>query len=262
MKQNWRITSRVWVGVIIVLLYLPILSVILASLSNSRYMRFPHRNWSLDAFRDALAQDETLHLHLTSLQVALVVTVISVLLATLGAMCFARYNWRGRTAFQKFVVLPIFFPQPVLGLAMLLFFTALGIVPSWKTAAFAHLVWIVPIVTLVISIRLFGYDPAQEDAALDLGASRLQVLTEVTLPYLWPGILSGAMFAFLLSWSNLPLSIFTSGADTTLPEWMFSRVATNYSPVVSAVAVIASLGTVGVIVVFLALRRLKRQVIR
>jgi spermidine/putrescine transport system permease protein len=159
-------------------------------------------------------------------------------------MAFARYEWRGRSLFQKAVVLPIFFPQPVLGLALLLFFTAVGVSPSWRTAVFAHMVWVLPIVTLVISIRLFGYDPAQEDAARDLGATRWQAFREVTLPHLAPGLVSGGLFAFLLSWSNLPLSIFTTGADTTLPEWLFSRVATNYAPIVTAVAVIATLASV------------------
>jgi spermidine/putrescine transport system permease protein len=126
------------------------------------------------------------------------------------------------------------------GLALLLYFSALGITPDWRTAAFAHLVWIVPIVTLVISIRLYNYDVAQEEAAFDLGATRLQAFREITLPALMPGIVSGALFGFLLSWSNLPLSVFTSGADTTLPEWLFSRTATNYSPLVPAVAVVAT----------------------
>jgi ABC-type spermidine/putrescine transport system permease subunit II len=168
------------------------------------------------------------------------VVLVAVVLGTLGAMAYARYDWRGRSLFQRALVLPIFFPQPVLGLALLLSFSAVGIAPSWKTAIVAHLVWIVPIVTLVISIRLFGYDPAQEEAAFDLGASRWQVAREVTLPVLWPGIFSGALFAFLLSWSNLPLSAYTSGADTPLPVWLFTRTATNYSPLVPAVAVIGT----------------------
>jgi spermidine/putrescine transport system permease protein len=107
----------------------------------------------------------------------------------------------------------------------------------------------VPIVTLVISIRLYSYDVMQEEAAFDLGATRLQVFREVTLPALAPGVVSGALFAFLLSWSNLPLSIYTTGADTTLPEWLFSRTATNYSPLVPAVAVIAT----GISAAFIAL---------
>ncbi|KUF10952.1 ABC transporter permease [Pseudoponticoccus marisrubri] len=254
--------QALWLTVILVLLYVPILSVILASLANTRYMRFPHRNWSIGAYTDAFSQQETLVLHLVSLKVAALVTLLALVLATLGAMAFARYDWRGRSIYQKAVVLPIFFPQPVLGLALLLFFSALGITPSWKTAVFAHLVWILPIVTLVISIRLFGYDPAQEDAARDLGATRLQTLREVTLPHLAPGLISGGLFAFLLSWSNLPLSIFTTGADTTLPEWLFSRVATNYAPVVSAIAVIGTLASVLFGLVVLAALWMQRRAAR
>ena len=89
----------------------------------------------------------------------------------------------------------------------------------------------------------------QEEAAFDLGASRWQVFREVTLPALAPGIVSGALFAFLLSWSNLPLSIYTTGADTTLPEWLYSRASTNYSPLVPAIATIATLASALVVAV-------------
>jgi spermidine/putrescine transport system permease protein len=233
----------VWLVTVVVALYIPILSVILASLTNTRYMQFPHSVWTLDAYRNALADYTTADLHATSLKIALVVVVVSVLLATFGALAFARYDWKGRNLFRRLLLLPVFFPQPVLGLALLLTLTAVGITPSWQTAAFAHLVWIVPIVTLVISIRLYGFDVMQEEAAFDLGASRWQVFREVTLPALAPGIVSGALFAFLLSWSNLPLSIYTTGADTTLPEWLYSRASTNYSPLVPAIATIATLAS-------------------
>ena len=233
--------SVVWLAAIVTLLYIPIISVVLASLANTRYMQFPHRVWTLDAYREALGSYTTLSLHTTSFLIAIIVVVASVTLATFGALAFARYQWRGQSLFRRLVLLPIFFPQPVLGLALLLAFTAVGITPSWQTAAFAHVVWVVPVVTLVISIRLYDYDVMQEEAAYDLGASRYQVFREITLPALAPGISSGALFAFLLSWSNLPLSVFTSGADTTLPEWLFSRTATNYSPIVPAVAVVATL---------------------
>ncbi len=264
MAKNTSIKGRggvlgVWLVAVIGLLYLPIISVGLASLANSRYMRFPHREWTTDAYTDALSDYTTTTLHLTSLKIALGVVVIAVVLAIFGALAFARYDWRGRKWFQRILMLPIFFPQPVLGLALLLSFTAAGVTPSWQTAVVAHLVWIVPIVTLVISIRLYDYDVAQEEAAYDLGATRLQVFREVTLPALMPGIISGGLFGFLLSWSNLPLSIYTTGADTTLPEWLFSRTATNYSPIVPAIAVIATAASalivVAVALVWLALRR-------
>ena len=230
-----------WIVAILAFLYIPIVSVVLASMANTRYMRFPHKVWTLDAYRDAIASFTTWQIHSISFWIAFFVVILAVMLATLGAVAFARFDWRGRGVYQRLLVLPIFFPQPVLGLALLLSMNAVGVSPSWKTAIVAHLVWIVPIATLVISIRFFGYDPAQEEAARDLGANNWQVIREVTLPALWPGIFSGGLFAFLLSWSNLPLSIYTSGPDTPLPVWLFTRTATNYSPLVPSVAVIGTL---------------------
>lgn len=253
-----------WTLLILLLLYLPMISVVLASLANTRYMRFPHKVWTLDAYREALSLYTTAELHLTSFAIATAVAVIAVVLGVCGALAFARFEWRGRHLYQRVLMLPIFFPQPVLGLAILLTMSAVGIVPSWRTAIFAHLVWIVPIVTLVVSIRLYGFDVSEEEAAFDLGATRFQVLREVTLPALAPGIVSGGLFAFLLSWSNLPLSIFTTGADTTLPEWLFSRTATNYSPLVPAVAVVATgasafaVATIGLL--WLLVRSVRRRI--
>ena len=254
-RRAGSLLRGLWLTAILGLLYIPIISVVLVSLANTRYMRFPHREWSLQAYSDAFGDFTTWTIHLVSLKMAVSVVLLAVLLGTLGAMAFARYDWRGRSLFQRLIVLPIFFPQPVLGLALLLSFSALGITPGWKTAVIAHAVWIVPIVTLVISIRLFGYDVAQEEAAFDLGATRWQVAREITLPALWPGIFSGALFAFLLSWSNLPLSVFTSGADTPLPVWLFSRTATNYSPIVPAVAVTGTVISALIVLLLLAARR-------
>ncbi len=153
-------------------------------------------------------------------------------LGVCSALAFARYDWKGRKVFQKVVLLPIFFPQAVLGLALLLWFSSIGITTSWKTAVFAHMVWIVPIVTLIMSIQVYSFDPALEEAAFDMGASRWQVLREITLPILSPGIVSGAIFAFLLSWGNFPLSLFSTGADQTIPEWLYAKMVSGYTPMV------------------------------
>jgi spermidine/putrescine transport system permease protein len=131
-------------------------------------------------------------------------------------------------------LLPIFFPQSVLGLALLLWFNMLGLQLSWMTAVFAHLVWIVPVVTLVIAIQVYSFDPALEEAAFDLGATRWQVLKEVTLPVLFPGLFSGALFAFLLSWNPCRS---TPGADRpcpsiSMPKWLqvIRRVCPSSAP--------------------------------
>jgi spermidine/putrescine transport system permease protein len=260
MESRSLITARIaWTVLIVSLLYLPIISIVLASLANTRFIRFPHRVWSLEAYRDALGLGLTYDLQWTSLKVAISVALLAVAFAVPGALAFARYSWPGRSVFQKTLLLPIFFPQSVLGLAALVSMSAVGISPSWQTAVFMHLVWVVPVATLIVSIRLYGFDIAQEEAAFDLGATRLQSFVAVTLPQMMPGIVSGALFAFLLSWANLPLSAYTSGADSTLPEWLYSRMATNYAPMVPAVSVLSIIASLVVVMIFQLLRLWRRH---
>ncbi|WP_051341625.1 ABC transporter permease [Azospirillum halopraeferens] len=255
-----RLMTAAWTGFVLLVIYLPVLCSALASLGKGRYFLFPIRGWSVDWWARTLDSIEIGMLLRTSLALAAAVTVVAVAAGFFGALAFARYDWSGRRLYQKIVLLPIFFPQPVLGLALLLWFNAVGMEMSWRTAIVAHLVWIVPVVTLVIAIKVYGFDPALEEAAFDLGASRLQVLREVTLPILWPGIWSGALFAFLLSWGNFPLSLYTTGADSTVPEWLYAKMIAGYTPMVptlgtmSTIAAASALG-IGALAAMLMKRR-------
>lgn len=252
----------VWTVAVLLFLYLPMLSVVLASFSKPRYFRFPITDWDTVWYGKALESLQVRDLLWTSLSVASLVTVFSVVLGFFGALAFARYDWKGRKLYQRLILLPIFFPQAVLGLALLLWFSAIGVITSWQTAVFAHMVWIVPIVTLIISIQVYSFDPALEEAALDLGASRWQVLKEVTLPILSPGIVSGAIFAFLLSWGNFPLSLFTTGADQTVPKWLYAKMVSGYTPIVPTLGSLMMGGAAAVLLVlylaFLAYRGRQR----
>ena len=221
-----------WTATVLAFLYVPMLAVILASVSKQRYFRFPINRWTTEWYTKTMESLSVRDLLWTSLSVAALVTLFSVVLAFFGALAFARYDWKGRKLYQRLVLLPIFFPQAVLGLALLLWFSALGITTSWHTAVFAHMIWIVPIVILIMSIQAYSFDPALEEAAFDLGASRWQVLREVTLPILAPGVVSGGIFAFLLSWGNFPLSLFSTGADQTVPEWLYAKMVSGYTPMV------------------------------
>lgn len=223
---------------IIAFLYLPLVSVGLASISKARYLSFPIRRYAFGWYGEALASVTVRDLLFASLKTAAIVTVLSMVLGFFGALAFARYAWRFRKMYQKLILLPIFFPQTVLGLALLMWFNALGITPDWRTAVIAHLVWIAPIATLIISIRAYGFDPALEDASRDLGASTWDTLREVTIPLLMPGVVSAGLFAFLLSWGNFPLSLFTTGADSTLPEWLYAKMVSGYSPLVPTVGML------------------------
>ncbi len=238
----------VWTLALLLFVYLPIICITLASLTASRYFQFPIARWGLDWWAKTFSSIEIRQLLTTSVTIALCVTVLAVVLGFFGALAFARYNWRGRSWYQRLILLPIFFPQSVLGLALLLWFNALGVQLSWTTAVFAHLVWIVPVVTLVMAIQVYSFDPALEEAAFDLGATRLQVLREVTLPVLFPGLFSGALFAFLLSWGNFPLSLFTTGADTTVPEYLYAKMVAGYTPGVPVLGTVSTVGAAFVLI--------------
>lgn len=261
-----RITRKfiwIWTSTVILFLYIPMFAVILASFSTQRYFRFPIQSFTTKWYTKTLESLSVRDLLWTSISVAALVTVFSVLLAFFGALAFARYDWKGRKLYQRLVLLPIFFPQAVLGLALLLWFSALGITTSWQTAVFAHMIWIVPIVILIMSIQAYSFDPALEEAAFDLGATRWQVLREVTLPILAPGVVSGSIFAFLLSWGNFPLSLFSTGADQTVPEWLYAKMVSGYTPMVPTLGSLtmssAALMLLLVYLFWLATSRRRRQ---
>ena len=233
---------------IIIVLYLPLVSVGFASISRARYLTFPIKKYSFKWYLEAISSQTIQDLLITSLLVASIVTIISVLLAFFGALAFARYQWKYRSLFQKLILLPIFFPQTVLGLALLMWFNSVGIIPTWKTAIVGHLVWIAPIATLIVAIRAYSFDPSLEEAARDMGASTFVVLREITLPLLLPGIISAGLFSFLLSWGNFPLSLFTTGADSTLPEWLYAKMVSGYSPLVPTLGVLSVFGSILLII--------------
>lgn len=246
-------------GLTLVFLYLPLASVTFASISKARYLTFPIRQYSTIWYGRALESATISNIVMISLKVAVLTTIVSMVVGFFGALAFARYQWRFRGLFQKLVLLPIFFPQAVLGLALLIWFNSLGIIPTWKTAVVAHLVWIAPIATLIVAIRAYSFDPSLEEAARDMGASTWVTLREVTLPLLMPGVTTAGLFAFLLSWGNFSLSLYTTGADSTLPEWLYAKMMSGYSPLVPTVGVLSILASICIVVLALVIPRLVRS---
>ena len=252
-SRSAKLALYVYGFVVIAFLYLPLVSVGFASISRARYLTFPIKKYATKWYSSAFTSETVMDLLAVSLRIALIVAAISMAVGFFGALAFARYYWKYRSLFQKVILLPIFFPQAVLGLALLIWFNALGIIPDWKTAVIAHLVWIAPIATLIIAIRAYSFDPALEEAARDMGASTWQILREITLPLLMPGIVSAGLFAFLLSWGNFPLSLFTTGADSTLPEWLYAKVVSGYTPLVPTVGVLSVAGSLLLIAIAFAI---------
>ncbi|CAN5795806.1 ABC transporter permease [soil metagenome] len=256
-----RVRATSFIVALVVFLWMPIFGLVLASFSASRFFRFPFDSWTTEWYEQAMTATTPRTLLETSVSIAIVVTIASSLLGFVSAMAFAGHQWRGRRTFQRVILLPLFLPQTVLGLALLLWFRQLDITPSWKTAAFAQTVWITPVVTVVVAIAIYGLDQEQRYAAYDLGASRLRTFAEITIPPLIPAIRSGALFAFILSWVNLSLSTYTTGADASIPEWIQAKALGGYTPLVPSIGVL-SFGlpalTVGLIFLLTRLVRVVR----
>ena len=109
----------------------------------------------------------------------------------------------------------------------------------------AHVTFCSAYATVVIRSRFVELDVSIEEAAKDLGATPFQIFWRVTLPLLWPGIWSGMLFAFLLSWGNFPLSLYTTGVDNTVPKWLYSKMVAGYTPMVPTLGTMSTLGAAG-----------------
>lgn len=246
-----------YAGLVLLVFYFPIFCIVVASLSERRFFSFPYPagSMTLKWYENALESPQVADFVGVSLRIAAVTAFSSVAIGFFSALAYARYRWKGRKTFQRLVLLPLFFPQSVLGLALLMWFNFLQITPAWWTAAIAHTVWITPVTTLIISIQAYGLDESLEEAARDMGASRWQILRKITLPLLMPGMISATCFAILLSWGNFALSLFTTGADSALPEWLYARMTTGYQPLVPAVGVLSVIVAVLLVLVLFGIVR-------
>ena len=231
-----------WTVAVIVFLYMPTVCITLASLTASRYFQFPIAKWGLAWWDKTFNSIEIRQLLSTSITIALCVTVIAVVLAFFGALAFARYDWKGRRSTRSSSCCRSSSRSRCWASRCSCGSTrwacrcpgrrrssriSSGSCRSSRSSSRSR---------STASTRRWRRRP------IDLGASRWQVLREVTLPVLFPGLFSGALFAFLLSWGNFPLSLFTTGADTTVPEYLYAKMVAGYTP---GVPVLGTVSTVG-----------------
>ena len=171
-------------------------------------------------------------------------TVIATALGTLLGFGLTRFDFPGRKIFDRVLYVPVFIPDIVLAVALLLFYSLLRTaLPFFElgltTIVLAHVTFQISFVAIVVRARLAGLDPALEEAARDLGASEWQTFRHVTLPLMLPGVLAGGMLAFTLSLDDFVVSFFTSGpGSTTLPILIYSSVKRGLTPDINALSTI------------------------
>lgn len=186
-----------------------------------------------------------------SLIVALTTTTVSTLIGTLTALAMARFRFALKTFYRVLVFMPMIIPDIVLGIALLIYFVTIGVKLGLTTIIIGHCTFLGSYVFIVVSARLAGMDQTCEEASADLGASPYQTFRRVTLPLILPGVVGGALLAFIISMDDLVITYFISGVDsTTLPVFIYGMLRRGIKPEINAIAslmilfslVIASLG--------------------
>ena len=229
-------------------LYIPILSMVVFSFNASKLVTVwdsahsPTLKWYVALFDN----DEILDAAWISLKVAVINATGASMLGTLAAFSLSRFGkFRGRFALNAMTTAPLVMPEVITGLSLLLTFVAMEQLIGWPagrgltTITIAHITFSMAFVTVVIQSRLATFDTALEEAAMDLGAHPLKVFFVITLPIIFPAILSGWLLAFTMSWDDLVISSFASGpGSSTLPMVVFSKVRLGVSPEINVLATI------------------------
>ena len=215
----------------------PLVVVVLVSFTDKGFMAMPFDGASLRWYRTIADNPQFLASFWVSLRLGLVSATLSALIAVPAALAIARGRFPGRDAIAAFLVSPLMIPHVVLGVALLRFFSGLGLAGSFAGLVAAHLIVVTPYMVRLVTAGLAGLDPRVERAAESLGAGRATVFRRITLPLILPGVAGGWILAFITSFDELTVSLFlASPSSTPLPVRLFTYIDQMTDPLVAAVS--------------------------
>lgn len=249
---------RAFLGFVFLVLFGPLVILALFSVNDSNILAFPLEgltgHWYADAFRDRLLRESLLN----SFGVAFVVAPACLVLGTLAAFGVTRFRFRGRGVVGGLVAAPLILPWLIIGIAALMFYVRFNIDLTLRTVVATQVICTFPLVTAIVAAQLFRFQRVQEEAAIDLGCTRLQVLRHVILPHIAPALAASAIFAFTWSFNNYEISAFTIGFQQTFPIWVYSSVRNpDHTAIVNAIS--AAISVVQVALIYLAIRLLRSR---
>jgi spermidine/putrescine transport system permease protein len=238
-----------WSGLVLLFLYLPIALLVVYSFNQSR-LNILWTGFTVRWYRELWLDAPLMHSLGNSLIIALAVTVLSVPLGTAGAWAVYRYRFPLPRLLETLILVPVVVPEVIMGVSLLMFFTAAGVARGYLTVILSHVTFCFPYVLIAVRARLAGLDPALEEAALDLGATPIGAFLRVIIPYLLPAILAGLLMSFALSIDELIITQFVCGPDAvTLPVKIFGMAKVGLNPKLDAVSAIFVVATAVVVIV-------------
>lgn len=249
-----KILSKLGLNVFCLFVYIfllaPIVVVLLSSLTTTEFIVFPPKGITLRWYVELVHHPEFMQSFILSIMVALGTSILSTIFGTLASIAIVRYQFRGKTAIVQLVGSPLLIPSVVFGVALLQFYSWIGLAASPVALIIGHIILTVPFVMRLVVASLVGFDRSIEQAAMNLGAGSFRVFFQITLPVIKSGVIAGAIFAFITSFDDLTVALFIISTDVvTLPVRIYTYMQYQYDPIITSVSSIMILLTIVLMVI-------------
>src|SRR6201991_821550 len=227
----------IWSVLALLYLFIPVFIVILFSFNDNKgRFNFTWQGFTLRHWEHPFANPDLAKALTTSVEIALISTVIATALGTFMAMALVRYRFRGRSTVDFFVFIPLSTPEVVLGAALLAMFLTLNVNTGFITIVIAHVMFTISYVVVTVKARLEGMDRHIEEAAMDLGATEWTTFRKITLPMIAPGVAAAALLAAAISFDDYVVTSFNAGQTQTFPLFIFGATRQGVPPEVNVLA--------------------------
>jgi len=238
-----------FVSSIYVFLMFPLVIVVLAAFNSGEYLSFPPEGFSVKWFHNFFQSQPFMDAIKVSLKLGILTMICVSILGTTAALYVVRHSGKWRNFYRLIMISPILLPAILTGVALLLFYYVIGIgTRTFFGLLVGHVLITLPYVFLNVSSSLYNFDRSMEEAARSLGAGKLKTFFKITLPLIKPGVISGAVFAFIVSFDQFPISLLLKGVGrTTLPIQLFDYVRWDFDPTAAAVSTVSIAITLGVV---------------
>lgn len=238
MKKKRIQFSKIYLAVVMLITYLPIVMVVVFSFNDSKlpvaWKGFTWK-WYQELLHDTALQEALIN----SLILGLLSCAAAAVIGTLGALGMTRVHYKSKGMMEYLSTIPIMVPEIILGMVFMAFFSLLNLPFGMVTLLISHTAFCIPYVFMTVKARLVGIDKSLEEAARDLGASPARTFWDITLPLIMPAVASGCLLAFAMSFDDVVISIFVNGPRlNTLPVKVYAQLKTGVTPEINALCTI------------------------
>ena len=259
MERAWYFGLRLICAVVLLFLIAPIIVIMPLSFNSESYFTYPMPGLSLQWYKEFFTNARWMDSVVTSIEVAVAVTIIATTLGILASLGLSRLTMRGKAAIIAMLLMPMIVPVIISAVGMYFFYVGLGILNiTWAPVGLilAHTCLAAPFVVISVTATLSGFDHSLMRAGASLGAPPTTVFFKVVMPLILPGVISGALFAFVTSFDEVVVAVFLASPEQrTLPKQMFNGIRENINPTITAAATLLILVSVALLTSLELLRR-------